>query len=128
MNKLIESFEEFQETMKLNLNDEELFLKNAYDYKDCSHELKGGEIHLGNVKISGQYNNIEKYNTLKRLFKTIRLGEQAYSIVGDPLERNVYRPLIIHKTEIYDYEKYRKRISKSITMGFGGQDISMWEK
>lgn len=88
------------EQLQLNFKKSDItfrFTETANRYKDCLHELKEGEIWLGNtgIFIPSCYSNL----------KTIRLGEQAYDINGQPLNRNYIRPLILHKSEEEMYNK-----------------------
>ena len=75
----------------------DLYTEDAFEHTDCSRELKPGERFLGNQNIR-QEPDIPDY--LKHL-KTIRLGEQAYDLNKNPIERDYCRPLIVHQSE-YD--------------------------
>ncbi len=67
--------------------------------------LSKDEVWLGNI----QGTEIPEYY---KSLKTIRLGEQAYCIKGTPLNKNHYRPLILHKSEEPAYDKiYAKRVA-----------------
>jgi hypothetical protein len=66
-------------------------MKQGQKHTSCHHELANDEIWLGNTGTDIP----EHYRHLK----TIRLGEQAYSIHGEPLSQNFFRPLIIKKRE-----------------------------
>lgn len=83
--------------------------KDAHKYKSCDHELKSGEIWLGNTSGSERWERgvdiEEKYKHLK----TIRLGEQAYCGYGLPISRDYCRPLIIHKSEEELFYKAQKK-------------------
>ena len=85
----------------LELFQDEAFTKHAKKHTSCSHELKQGEIWVGNTDVLKGL-SIPKYLIGK--MKTARLGEQAYYIDGKPIHRGYCRPLIIHKSEelIYD--------------------------
>lgn len=78
---------------------EKNYTDDAYNHKSCEHELKSGEMWMGNTSGDDAWvkgvSVPQKYNSLK----TIRLGEQAYSVHGLPLSRDYCRPLIIHKSE-----------------------------
>jgi hypothetical protein len=67
-----------------------------FDYK----ELREGEIFVGNT------DKIDNYPPphLASL-KTIRLGEQAFTIHGEKIDRDYCRPVFIHGSEmqLYDY-------------------------
>jgi len=116
MGRIVESFEGFN--LNSEDNKEDLFLPNAYDYKNSSHELKKGEIFLGNIKISGQYDDMGEYTKKRNSFNTIRMGEQAYSITGEPLPRNEHRPIFIHKREEGEYDRYQNAKIRDIRMGY----------
>ena len=73
------------------------FTDDAHKHTSCHHELKDGELWVGNTNLS-----IPEY--LRSKMKTVRLGEQAYYIDGKPISRNYCRPLIIHRTEAQLYD------------------------
>lgn len=77
------------------------FTDDAKKHNSCHHELKQGEIWVGNTDVRDGL-SIPEYLIGK--MKTARLGEQAYYIDGEPIHRGYCRPLIIHKSEemIYD--------------------------
>ena len=85
----------------LELFQDEAFTNDAKKHTSCFHELKQGEIWVGNTDVLEGL-SIPKYLIGK--MKTARLGEQAYYIDGKPIHREYCRPLIIHKSEelIYD--------------------------
>jgi len=92
---------------QVELKIETQFMVDAKKHSDCSHELKKGEVWIGNTKgteIPGHYKSL----------KTIRIGEQAYDINGKPLDRGCYRPLILHLSEEPMYNLiYDMRMKKS---------------
>jgi len=67
----------------------------------CHHELKPGEIWVGNTNVT---NGVALPNHLIGKMKTARLGDQAYDLHGKPIDPRYFRPLIIHKSEemLYD--------------------------
>jgi len=77
------------------------FTPDAKKHTSCHHELKSGEMWVGNTDVREGL-SIPKYLIGK--MKTARLGEQAYYIDGKPIHRDYCRPLIIHKSEemVYD--------------------------
>lgn len=77
------------------------FTDDAKKHTSCHHELKQGEIWVGNTDVREGL-SIPDYLIGK--MNTARLGEQAYYIDGKPIHREYCRPLIIHKSEemIYD--------------------------
>jgi len=81
--------------------------QNAKKQKDHSHELKKGEIWLGNSSrgIPEDCKHI----------KSMRLGEQAYDCYGQPLSRNRYRPLIIHQSEEHLYNAVHANRMKKVS-------------
>lgn len=84
---------------------EKNYTKNAYRHTSCDHELRKGEIWLGNTYGNNQWKKgVEIPERYKKL-KTIRLGEQAYDIDGHPISRDYCRPLIIHKSEIQEFRR-----------------------
>lgn len=85
----------------LELFHDDYFTKDARKHTSCNHELKQGEIWVGNTDVIEGL-SIPKYLIGK--MKTARLGEQAYYLDGKPIHRGYCRPLIIHKSEelIYD--------------------------
>lgn len=80
---------------------EAVFTNDAFKHKDCSSQLKEGEVWVGNSDVT---EGVKVDDYLKEM-KTARLGEQAYDIKGKPLERWYCRPLIIHKSEAELYDK-----------------------
>lgn len=81
------------------------WVKDAKNHRDCKHELKKGEVFIGNTSGTERYTKgvdiPEKYGSLK----TLRLGEQAYTICGCPISRDYCRPLIIHESEYQQYQR-----------------------
>lgn len=72
------------------------FTPDAKKYTSCHHQLKAGEMWVGNTDVREGL-SIPGYLIGK--MKTARLGEQAYYIDGKPIHREYCRPLIIHKSE-----------------------------
>jgi hypothetical protein len=85
----------------LELFQDESFIKDAKKHTSCIHELKQGEMWVGNTDV---LKGLSIPKCLIGKMKTARLGEQAYYIDGKPIHRGYCRPLIIHKSEelIYD--------------------------
>ena len=77
------------------------FTIDARKHTSCHHELKHGEIWVGNTTV---LNGIKIPEYLSGL-NTARLGEQAYYLNKTPIERWYMRPLIIHSSESGDYDK-----------------------
>jgi hypothetical protein len=68
-------------------------------HTSCDHELREGEKWLGNTCVSdGSTMDPEMAH-----LKTLRLGEQAYDINGEEIDRDYYRPLIIHISEFDEW-------------------------
>lgn len=93
--------------MKNNTAD---FLPDANTHKDCSLELKEKEHFLGNHDVR---EGLKLPDYLSGL-KTIRLGEQAYDLNGEPIERSYYRPLIVHASEYQLYNNIMEQRLKEI--------------
>ncbi len=75
------------------------YAPDAHKHTSCHHELKNGEIWMGNTSGDEQW---EKGVSIPKRYahlKTVRLGEQAYCIHGLPISRDYCRPLIINKSE-----------------------------
>lgn len=80
---------------------DDIFTPDAKKRTSCHHELSKTEIFVSNTKVIKGIQVPEHYAHLK----TIRLGEQAYDIKGNPIERNFMRPLIIDKSEEVELNK-----------------------
>lgn len=78
------------------------FTSDAKKHTSCHHELKAGEMWVGNTDVREGL-SIPDYLIGK--MQTARLGEQAYYIDGKPIHREYCRPLIIHKSEEMLYDK-----------------------
>ncbi|MDR1937991.1 MAG: hypothetical protein LBQ73_05790 [Tannerellaceae bacterium] len=65
-------------------------------------EMRDGEVFLGNTYAKTWTESYEKH--FKSL-RTIRLGQQAYSIDGEKLSPDYVLPLFIHKSEFEKYDK-----------------------
>lgn len=78
------------------------FTPDAKKHTSCHHELKAGEMWVGNTDVREGL-SIPDYLIGK--MQTARLGEQAYYIDGKPIHREYCRPLIIHKSEEMLYDK-----------------------
>ncbi len=78
------------------------FTDDANKHTSCHHELKAGEMWVGNTDVRKGL-SIPHYLIGK--MQTARLGEQAYYIDGKPIHREYCRPLIIHKSEEMLYDK-----------------------
>lgn len=71
-------------------------MPGAKQHTSCHHELKDGELWIGNINVRNGVEIPAHYRGLK----TVRIGNQAYCIKGRPLDRNYMRPFIIHKSEV----------------------------
>lgn len=78
------------------------FTDDAKNHTSCHHELKPGEIWVGNTDVR---NGLSIPEYLIGKVKTARLGEQAYYLNKTPIERWYMRPLVIHKSEEAIYDK-----------------------
>lgn len=97
-----------------NTNTQPDFTANANKHRDCTHELKQGEIWVGNTDVINGLNIPEH---LIGKMKTARLGEQAYDINGKPIEIWYCRPLIIHQSEELIYDKIMMELLKKARRG-----------
>lgn len=80
---------------------DDIFTPDAKKHTSCHHELSKTEIWVANTNVLKGLQVPEHYAHLK----TIRLGEQAYDIKGNPIERNYMRPLIVDKSDFLELEK-----------------------
>lgn len=81
----------------------ENYTEDAKKHQSCRHELKDGEVWLGNTSGDDQWvKGVEIPSRYKHL-KTVRLGKQAYCIHGLPISRDYCLPLIIDKSEIEEF-------------------------
>lgn len=81
------------------------FVTDAQKHSSCHHELKSGEIWVGNTSGDSRWKKGVEIPSRYSSLKTIRLGEQAYDIHGNPISRDYCRPLIINKSEEEAYNK-----------------------
>ena len=84
---------------------EEYYTEDAYKHTSCHHELKKGEVWLGNTNGNEKLEKGVQIPTKYKSLKTIRLGQQAYCIHGLPISRHYCLPLIIHESEEKEYER-----------------------
>lgn len=84
------------------------FTVDAYRHTSCHHELRPGEIWMGNTSGDDRWDFGVKIPHRYAGLKTVRLGEQAYYICGTPISRDYCRPLIIHKSEEDDFYRLQK--------------------
>lgn len=82
-----------------------IFMDNAFSRKDCLNELKEGEIWMGNIDIRKK----EEYLTYRSFIPSLRIGEQAYDIKGNPIARFDSRPLFINKNDEQAYDNFRMK-------------------
>ncbi len=85
-----------------------ILLPDAFNRKDCLNELRPGEIWLANIDIRKK----QEYLSRKKVCPTLRIGEQAYAIDGEPIARFDSRPLFIHKSEEIKYDNYLTELRK----------------
>ena len=83
-------------------------MKKNYDEDDIGKD----EIWLGNTDLP----DVFPKDRLRNL-KTIRLGKQAYDILGLKLDPLYYRPIFIHKSEYDLYNKIMDDNMKAIRNG-----------
>lgn len=79
------------------------FTRDASQHRDCTRELKTGEVFLGNIRID------DGIRPELQSLKTIRIGEQAYDLNGKPIQRSYCRPLFLHQSEVKLYDIIMKR-------------------
>ncbi len=84
------------------------FVEGAHKHTSCDHELREGEIFIGNTAGNKRWEKGVDIPVRYKHLKTIRLGEQAYDIYGKPLSRDYCRPLIIHRQEMAELEAIKK--------------------
>jgi hypothetical protein len=84
---------------------EKNFTKDAHKFNSCHHELKKGEIWVGNTSGDKRWEKGVEIPSRYSTLKTVRLGEQAYCVHGSPLSRDYCRPLIIQEWEEKEYER-----------------------
>lgn len=65
-----------------------------------SKELRQGEVFVGNTNANGGH--LPQH--LARL-NTARIGEQAFDIHGEKLDRNYMRPLFIGSADLAEYDR-----------------------
>lgn len=99
------TFEEPEYMRKYDYLNNRNFTPDAHKYTSCHHELKDGEIWLGNTSGNDDWTKGVDIPDRYSILKTVRLGEQAYDIHGKPISRDYCRPLIINKSEEDMYEK-----------------------
>ena len=75
------------------------FVKDAHKFTSCEREVGRDEVWIGNTSGNIQWEAGVDIPKKYAHLKTIRLGEQAYDIEGNPISRDYCRPLIVHKSE-----------------------------